>query len=62
MTDMTKDRGHLNGLAGSLGVRPKCREIATAEELELAEKWMILRDNAYREECANDPENNYQSK
>lgn len=54
MADMTKDLGHLNGLARTLGIRPKCRQMATEDELAFVAEWMRLRTAAYLEEVAHD--------
>lgn len=48
---MKADLGHLNGVAGSLGIRPPCRERATEEELALVRDWMRLRARAYIEQA-----------
>lgn len=58
MADMTKDLGHLNGIARSIGIRPECREMATDEELDFAAEWMRLRGNAYREQVEFDRRKN----
>jgi hypothetical protein len=52
MSDMTNDRGHLNGIAKSIGICPDCREKATEKELAFAAEWMRLRGAAYHEQVA----------
>ena len=54
MSDMTNDRGHLNGIAKSIGICPDCREKATEKELAFAAEWMRLRGAAYHEQVAHD--------
>lgn len=48
------DFGHLNGLARSLGIRPECRELATADEIAFCAEWMRRRSAAYLEQCIHD--------